>query len=129
MARQIKQENPYQSRLLKLIPSEIIAAYLAIAGFIPDDYPHAKILLSIASIVLMIMIPFYLARFQGVKGPVQIAFTTISFVIWVYSVGGPFRYFGIYEAVIGSTILVLWTLLIPFFVKPENTMQNVSPGN
>ncbi|MFW5877544.1 MAG: hypothetical protein ACOCUP_00385 [bacterium] len=27
MARQIKQENNYQSRLLKLIPSEIVAAY------------------------------------------------------------------------------------------------------
>jgi len=129
MARQIKQENPYQSRLLKLIPSEIVAAYLAITGFIPEDYPYAKVLLTLITLALLVMIPFYLNKFQGVRGPFQIAFTSLSFVIWVYSLGGPFKYWGIYEAVIGSSFLVLWTLLIPFFIKPEEHVSNVPSGN
>jgi len=120
MARQIKQENNYQSRLLKLIPSEIIAAYLVIVGFIPPDYAHSKILLTVITAVLLVLIPFYLVSFQSVKGVFQIIFTSVSFLVWVYSMGGPFMYFGFYEPVIGSTLLVLWTLLIPFVIKPKN---------
>lgn len=120
MARQIKRENDYQSRLLKLIPSEIIAAYLVIVGFIPPGYEHSKILLSIVTAVLLFLIPFYLTGFQNVKGTFQIIFTSFSFIIWVYSMGGPFVYYGIHDSVIGSSLLVLWTLLIPFVIKPEN---------
>ena len=119
MARQIKQENSYQSRLLKLIPSEIVAAYLVIIGFIPPGYEHSKILLTIVTAVLLIMVPFYLISFMAVKGPLQIIFTSLSFLVWVYSMGGPFLYYGIHEAVIGSALLVLWTLLIPIVVKTE----------
>ncbi|MDT8402683.1 MAG: hypothetical protein RQ743_13395 [Bacteroidales bacterium] len=121
MARQIKQENNYQSRLLKLIPSEIVAAYLVIIGFIPAGYEHSKILLTVVTAILLIMVPFYLISFMSVKGPLQIIFTSLSFLVWVYSIGGPFVYYGIHEAVIGSVLLVLWTLLIPFVVKPESS--------
>lgn len=119
MARQIKQENNYQSRLLKLIPSEIIAAYLVIAGFITPGYEHGKLLLTVFSAALLILIPFYLIRFQSVKGPLQIVFTSLSFIVWVYSMGGPFVYYGIHEPVFGSSLLVLWTLLLPFIIKPS----------
>ncbi|MGM0667978.1 MAG: hypothetical protein ACQETA_11710 [Bacteroidota bacterium] len=121
MARQIKQENNYRSRLLKLIPSEIVAAYLVIIGFIPEGYEHSKILLTAVTAILLIMIPFYLISFMSVKGPLQIIFTSMSFLVWVYSIGGPFVYYGIHEAVIGSVLLVLWTLLIPFVVRPESS--------
>ena len=120
MARQIKPENPYQTKLLKLIPSEIIAAYLIIAGFIPAGYVHSKVLLTIITAVLLILVPLYLIRLQGVKGPFQIVFTSLSFLVWVYSIGGPFVFYGIHEAVIGSSILVIWTLLIPLVIKPTN---------
>lgn len=120
MARQIKQENNYQSRLLKLIPSEIIAAYLVIVGFIPAGYEHGKLLLTVITIVLLILIPFYLIRFQSVKAVFQIIFTSISFLVWVYSMGGPFVFYGIHEPVFGSSLLVIWTLLIPFVIKPKN---------
>ncbi|MDZ7738327.1 MAG: hypothetical protein U5K32_04480 [Bacteroidales bacterium] len=118
MARQIKQENGYQSRLLKLIPSEIVAAYLVIVGFIPPGYEYSKLLLTVITAVLLIMIPFYLISFQYVKGAFQIAFTSLTFLVWVYSMGGPFVYYGIHEPVAGSALLVLWTLLLPFVIKP-----------
>jgi len=118
MARQIKQENNYQSRLLKLIPSEIVAAYLVIIGFIPAGYEHSKILLTAITAVLLVMVPFYLIIIMGVKGPFQISFTALSFLVWIYSMGGPFVYYGIHEPVFGSSLLVIWTLLIPLVIKP-----------
>lgn len=129
MARQIKLENSYQSRLLKLIPSEIVAAFLAISGFIPEGYQHAKILLTIVTLSLLALIPLYLWYFQGVKGFSQIAFTSFSFLIWIYSIGGPFTYWGIHDAVIGSAMLIIWTLLIPFFIYNEKPLAYVPSDN
>ena len=37
MARQIKTKDEYKSRLLKLIPSEIVATYLFALGVVPED--------------------------------------------------------------------------------------------
>ena len=64
MAREIKTTEPYLGKLLKLIPSEIIAAYMAIQGFIPED--SAKWGLTVVSLVLLIITPFYLKSVQKV---------------------------------------------------------------
>lgn len=114
MAREIKRENPYLSKLLKLIPTEIVAGYLAIVGFVPKVHPHAKEILLVSSIALLIVVPFLLYKVQQVKKWTQIVYTMIAFVVWIYTLGGPFEYYGIHDPVIGSVILVFWTLLIPF---------------
>lgn len=119
MAREIKDENVYLSKLLKLIPSEVVAAYLAIVGMIPDTYQNTKLLLTIVSLILLAIIPFYLVKLHNIQRVSQIIFVMCSFIIWVYSLGGPFKEFGIYEAFIGSIILILWTLLIPLFYKRQ----------
>ncbi len=119
MAREIKKENPFLSKLLKLIPSEIVAAYLVIIGFIPEAYGNKKILLIIVTLALLVLIPFYMVKLQNLKRTSQIIFTMCSFLIWVYTLGGPFAEFGIYKAFIGSMILVFWTLLIPLFYNQQ----------
>ena len=117
MPRAIKNENPYKDKLLKLIPTEIVAAYMVIMGLIPAA--QAKWGLLIVTIILFILVPFYLKFIHKVTSIVQIIFTALSFIVWVYSLGGPFFYWGIYEAWIASVILVIWTLFIPLFVKVE----------
>jgi len=117
MSREIHADNGYKDRLLKLIPSEIVAAYLVIDGLIPAEAPKAGVVSLIASIVLLMFIPFYLKKTMEVDKPVQILFTMISFVVWVYSLGGPFVHYGLYTGYIGSVMLVLWTLVIPVFYK------------
>jgi len=119
MAREIRHDNVYKDRLLKLIPSEIVAAYLVIEGLIPKDDPQAALVSLISSVILLVFIPFYLKRTMAVQKPVQILFTMVSFVVWVYSLGGPFAHYDLYTGYIGSVILVLWTLLIPFFYRPS----------
>lgn len=118
MPREIQSYNRYKDRLLKLVPTEIVAAYLVIEGVIPSDAPGAPLVSLLSSIVLLVLVPFYLKKSMSVKRTKQIVFTMISFVVWVYSLGGPFAYYGLYIGYIGSVILVLWTLLIPFFYKP-----------
>lgn len=117
MARQIKDAQNYRDRLLKLIPSELVGAYMVIEGIVPQD--QAKWGTLVTSAILMILTPFYLNRLQGVTRPAQLIVTTLSFAVWVYSLGGPFRYWGLYQPWIGSVTLVLWTLIVPLVVNPQ----------
>jgi hypothetical protein len=117
MAREIKEVQNYQDRLLKLIPSEIVGAYMVLQGIIPAD--KAKWATTMVSGILLLFTPLYLNRIQKVNRPLQLGVTTLSFGVWVYSLGGPFQYWGLYQAWLGSVILVLWTLLVPILVNPQ----------
>ena len=118
MAREIREDQNYRDRLLKLIPSEIVAAYLVLSGIIPRE---AKLGTLIVSIVLLVLVPFYLWRLHNVQRTSPLMITTISFVVWVYSLGGgPFAVWELYEPWIASVILVLWTLVIPLVVNPKS---------
>jgi len=118
MAREIKTNQEYLGRLLKLIPSEIIAAYVAIQGFIPAN--SAKWGLTIVSLVLLILTPIYLKMAQNVEKNSQIFVSTLSFVVWVYSMGGPFVLWNIHQPWISSAVLLLWTLFIPQLFKTKD---------
>jgi hypothetical protein len=118
MAREIRQDQNYRDRLLKLIPSEIVAAYLVLSGIIPGEATLGTL---IVFIVLLVLVPFYLWRLSNVQRTSQLIITTISFAVWVYSIGGgPFADWGLYEPWIASVILVLWTLVIPLAVNPKS---------
>jgi hypothetical protein len=123
MAREINQYNRYKDRLLKLIPSEIVAAYLVIEGMIPSGETHAPLVSLIAVLVLLILIPFYLNKTMNVKRTGQIILTMVSFIIWIYSLGGPFALYGVHIGYVGSVLLVLWTLVIPLMYRPITTDQ------
>jgi len=115
--REINLEaDDYNKKLLKLIPSEIIAAYITVAGLIPD---RNNIWLWGITIVLLVLVTPYLRSFQGVKKPLHYAVSSISFIVWVFAIGGPFAATGWYESWMGSVALILWTLVPPlFFGKP-----------
>lgn len=123
MAREIRENQDYRARLLKLIPSEIVAAYMVVSGIIPED--SAKWGTLIVSIVLLILVPFYLKRIQNVQRTSQLIVTMISFIVWLYSLGGPFEAWNLYQAWIASIILILWTLMVPLVVNPK--VQPVNP--
>jgi hypothetical protein len=40
MAREVKTDQDYKMKLLKLIPSEIVAAYILIGSIIPVEYKY-----------------------------------------------------------------------------------------
>jgi hypothetical protein len=111
-------------KLYKLIPSEIVAAYLAIQGVIPAA--QEKWGLIIISLLLLIITPFYLRIVQKVQNNWQIVFSCLSFIVWLYCLGGPFKYLGIHLAWFSSVILILWTTFVPQFFKFKQA-DGISP--
>jgi len=117
MAREVKTDQEYKMKLLKLIPSEIVAAYILVGSIIPEEY---KLWGTMATAVIMlVLIPFYLRRLYDVKRLGQIIYIMVAFVIWIYTLGEPFRYWGIWQEWIGSALLILYTLTIPLFYHPR----------
>jgi hypothetical protein len=117
MPREVNKTQTYQDKIVKLIPTEIVGAYMVLAGIIPA--PYVKLWTLIISIVLLIFTPLYLWRVSGVANTAQLIVSTISFAVWVYSLGGPFAAWGLYQPFISSVILVLWTVAIPVIVYPQ----------
>ena len=118
MPREIKTEQNYAEKLLRLIPSEIVATYLVIIGIIPASISKWGFL--ILSIIIIAIIPFYLWRIQNVRNKLQILTTAIAFIAWIYSLnGGPFYAFGLYKPWLASIILILWTLITPILIGPK----------
>jgi hypothetical protein len=124
MARSLSDDNPYQDKLLKLIPTEIVGAYMFLSGVVSGSPDAAAAtgstlddkLIMVVFFALLALTPLYLWRVSNVTNIVQIIVTTISFVVWVYTLGGPFSVWQIYNPLIGSVVLVIWTLAMPLLV-------------
>jgi uncharacterized membrane protein YdfJ with MMPL/SSD domain len=131
MAREIKsaadvpvpapsQVNDYKDRLVKLIPSEIITAYVTLKALIngAGEQGNRQLLTWIVFGILVILNPVYLYYVTNVKKAGQIVFSSFAFVLWVMVIGGTFTTVLGYSAeYLGSIMLVIYTLLIPFVYK------------
>lgn len=115
MAREVNREDTYLSRLLKNIPSEIIATYLALEGLLKSQTMGGKneVLLWIVFGILLIATPFWMIYVEQVKRAIQIVFATLSFIIWILVMGGPVKAsFEGYDTIIGSILLIIFTVVI-----------------
>lgn len=101
--------SEYLESLVKLIPAEIVALYAVLAAFVPETLTGQLFV----TIPLFALTPFYLYFSMGVNKIGQIAISTFAFVVWLFAIGGPFVYFGWYEAWMGGTLLALYTLVPP----------------
>jgi hypothetical protein len=110
----------YLERLLKMIPGEVVGAYLIGAGFIP---PPNRVALAVWAAICLILV--VIVRVYGTADParqlraqpIPVFVSAVAFVIWVYSMGGPFEKFGLHISYVGSLAVLLWSFLIPFFYK------------
>lgn len=118
MGREITSDHSFSEKLVKLIPAEIIGAYTAIAGIVPSG--QMKTVLTGTVIILLALVPAYLWKVSNVRNISQIIISCIAFLVWAYSLGGPFTAWGIYQGYLGSIILILFTLIVPIFVKPTD---------
>ena len=111
----------FNERLVKLIPSEIVTAYVTIQGLISGYHESGgdkEKLMWIVLAFLFVLTPIYLFYVSNVKKPGQIVFTSIAFLVWVMAVGSPFKdILGFSSVFIGSILLVFYTLLTPLFYK------------
>lgn len=116
-------QDLYFERLLKLIPGETVAVYLFIDGILksalstPEQSGQLQIWLWMIFGILFIGNILYLKRFNQIKDITQLVILSLAFVVWIFTVGGPFVYLSFYQPFIGSVILGLFTFLVPIFYK------------
>lgn len=134
MSREINSTQPFQDKVVKLIPTEIVGAYMVLNGIIglpasptaesmralsatpvSDDTLRFYLIQAVFAILLVIT-PLYLTKVAKVTNRRQLAVTTMSFVVWAYTLGGPFVVWGLYYPLVASVLLVIWSLVVPMFV-------------
>lgn len=112
--------DSYLSRLLKLIPAEVIALYLVGRGLIPQDKPVGLFVWSVVALVGVVLVRCRATRKPGV-GPQwrAVGIAAVSFVVWIYSLGDVFAVCGIYIPWVGSLLVLAWTFFIPYVYKAD----------
>lgn len=115
MAREITSDDALKNRMLKLIPSEIIATYTFTRGVIPEaQRPEVRgwTLMGVTVLLALLTIPT-LSKLYGVQNPRQIAFSMVSFVVWVASIGDVVtQLIPGYQGWMGALLLALWSFAV-----------------
>lgn len=110
--------DTYFTKVVKLIPSDIVAAWTFVAALISSasDVP-ATTVLWVAFAFAVVLTAFWtnMQTRQAGLPPAwrQIAVSTVAFAVWVFALGGPFAALEWYRPLYGTLILVAYTLIAP----------------
>lgn len=120
MGRQLHRDSNYSDRLFTLIPAEFVSVYVAISLIVKTELSLRQPVLLSVVILFVVLIPIYLHKIQNVESRLQIALTTVSFLVWTYTLGDayqPGEWFKIdlYHPVLASAALLLATFIVPLF--------------
>ena len=133
-----KDTDSYADRLLKYIPADIVAAFVALDGILKQGGNDPLWLNWAVFGALLVLTPFYVMYIKTETPGFAIAKSfhafaaMLSFTVWVIAMGGPFALsFASYKPVFGSVLLILTTLLLPvlegcFYSTPVHA--NNPPG-
>ena len=132
MGREVNTDQSYFDKAVKLVPTEIVGGYAVLAGIIGVDTASTavppdtltKVLVQVSFFVLLVLTPLYLYFISKVRNKVQIVVTTIAYIIWIYTLGGPFSIWGIYNGKVAGVILTVWSWVIPLVVRPDPATQS-----
>jgi hypothetical protein len=120
VGRQETAFKHYFDRLFRLIPSEVVSLYLVGSGLIPNEEHIGLLLWSIVCLVAIVV-----SRTIGTADPKRrsppqlgaVAISSISFVIWVYALGGPFRSYNLHIPWLSSLLVLGWTFFVPYLYR------------
>jgi len=112
--------NFYLDRLLKMIPAEVVSLYLVGSGFIPEGQTIGLTIWAVVCLIGVVALRAY-----GTTDPVEnkppdwvhVAISSVAFVIWVYSLGGPFTAFNLHTPSLSSLLVLAWTFFMPILYK------------
>lgn len=112
--------NSYLDRLMKMIPAEVIALYLVGAGMIPEGQSIASAAWAVVCLIGVVVLRVYGTADAANHKPADWTHTLIcagAFVLWIYSIGGPFTAFNLYVPWLGSLFVLAYTFFIPLVYK------------
>jgi len=102
-------------RVVKLVPSEVIAVYLAGRGYaaaIPGIWP-------LVCLALLLIVRIWGTHERG-RGPqwIAIGVSAVSFLIFVFAMGGRVLDFTL-DANTASLAVLVWATLVPVFYRGD----------
>lgn len=127
MPYKLDKNSPYAEKVANLVPSEFIMVYLSIDVLVEKKQDVTFIVTLAAMLILLVLLPFYLWRVCKLRNRLQIALMMISFVVWVYALGGPFPTLRIWWPQSGAAILALWSLVPPIFGLEKQPVRVEEP--
>jgi hypothetical protein len=110
----------YLERLVKMIPVEVVGLYLIGSGIIPEGQRVGLLVWSIVCLIAVVVVRAYGTADPQKSQTPQWSVVLISsgaFVIWIYSLGGPFKLYALHVPFIGSLLVLAWTFFVPIFYK------------
>lgn len=109
--------DDYPSKLMKYIPAETVAGFVTLNGLlgaVPGITLGFFWFVFVTLVLLTMGYAWSSTKYKHLPPAyLQIAIQTVAFVIWVFSIGGPFAYFTWYKQYYGASILILYTVFIP----------------
>lgn len=112
--------DDYAKRLLKMIPAEVVAGYLAGTGVIegrPQEWLLGWTIFCFGATI--VVRAWGTADPQANKGPdwLHVFVSAVAFAIWVYAIGGVFATYGLYDGGLATLMMIAWTLIWPWAYK------------
>ena len=109
--------DKYVDKVLKLIPAETVAVYMSLDGVLRSALVQRESSLQnwlwVTFVGIAIGNVLYLRQVAQVGEAGQVAILTAAFIVWVFTIGGPFSTYAWYEPFMGSVILGLFTFIAP----------------
>jgi hypothetical protein len=116
----------YFDKVLKYIPADINAAWVAITGIIGGSAVEAQhsALLWGTFVVFVALTALWTLRQTTEPGKLpartQTAVATGAFIVWVIALGGPFATLSGYQPVYGAVLLIIYTLAVGLINPAED---------
>jgi hypothetical protein len=131
--------DSYIEVLLKLVPIEVLGAYLTIQGIVGSKTNPASmglppdkttgIALFVSAGLLFIATPFVMMKLRGITDKWHIILGTLGFPVWLFATATTlFTYFpgdwwmSHEREQTASIVLVLFAFLVPFLYKPATLL-------
>jgi putative flippase GtrA len=119
---QSQKLDTYFDRVIKYIPADIVAAWVAVVGIVKSGATgtSAALALWIAFVFGAILTAIWTWKQTSVAGlpavPKQILISSVAFIVWVFALGGP-QFDGLtwYNPMYGSLLLIAYTLIVGLF--------------
>ena len=114
----------YFDRVIKYIPVDIVAAWVAASGLVAAaNRANTTTMLWIVFAFLAVLTPIWVVRQTQManKPPayLQAGVSTAAFIVWVFALGGPFAKYSWWDVLYGSLALIGCTLIFGL-IKPAD---------
>lgn len=113
------EPDDYLKRLVKFIPAETIAAYIALDNLMRSQDKVPKVALEWVVLALMIVYTyFHMKRIRRIANTKQVLLSVGAFVAWAAGNGGPFDSLTFWSPAFGSATVIIATLALPV-IEPD----------